>query len=94
MAVLDQLLGLAAPLIRRMGRRKLVERIAQFSLMPAPTGRVVFLGDSIIEQGLWDGWFPGLPTLNRGIGGESIADVLARLDSAIHAPRAVVLLRR
>ena len=92
MAVLDHVFALAAPLIRRLGQRKLAERRAQFALMPPAPGRVVFLGDSIIEQGQWDGWFPALPTLNRGIGGESIADVAARLDSALHAPRAVVLM--
>ena len=92
MALLDHVLALAAPLIRRLGQRKLTERRAQFALtLPAP-GRVVFLGDSIIEQGQWDGWFPALPTLNRGIGGESIADVATRLGSALHAPRAVVLM--
>lgn len=67
MALLDHILALAAPLIRRLGQRKLAERLAQFALMPPTPGRVVFLGDSIIEQGQWDGWFPALPTLNRGI---------------------------
>ncbi len=92
MALLDHILALAAPLIRRLGQRKLAERLAQFALMPPTPGRVVFLGDSIIKQGQWDGWFPALPTLNRGIGGESIADVAARLGSALRAPRAVVLM--
>ena len=92
MALLDHVFALAAPLIRRLGQRKLAERRAQFALMPPAPGRVVFLGDSIIEQGQWDGWFPALPTLNRGIGGESISDVAARLGSALHAPRAVVLM--
>ena len=92
MALLDHVFALAAPLIRRLGQRKLAERRAQFALVPPAPGRVVFLGDSIIEQGQWDGWFPALPTLTRGIGGESIADVAARLGSALHAPRAVVLM--
>ena len=92
MALLDHVFALATPLIRRLGQRKLTERRAQFALTPHAPGRVVFLGDSIIEQGQWDGWFPALPTLNRGIGGESIADVAARLGSALHAPRAVVLM--
>ena len=92
MALLDHLFALAAPLIRRLGQRKLAERRAQFALMPPAPGRVVFLGDSIIEQGQWDGWMPDLPTLNRGIGGERIADVAARLGTALHDPRAVMLL--
>ena len=92
MAILDHVLTFAAPLIRKMGRRRLIERKAQFALAPPAQGQIVFLGDSIIEQGLWDSWFPGLPTLNRGIGGELIADVQARLGSALQSPRAVVLM--
>jgi len=45
---------------------------------PAPRGRVVFLGDSIT-----DGWnlatgFPGKPYVNRGIGGQTTAQLLVR----------------
>jgi len=50
------------------------------------------LGDSITEFGLWDEWFPDLPIANRGVGGETSAQVLTRLQSAIHRPRAVFLL--
>ena len=52
----------------------------------------MFLGDSISEFGLWEEWFPETPLLNRGIGGETSAQVLARLDTAINEPRAVFLL--
>ena len=67
-------------------------RRAQFAAVGAPADRIVFLGDSISEQGNWDEWFPDEPVLNRGIGGETSAQVLARLDTAINAPRAVLLL--
>jgi lysophospholipase L1-like esterase len=50
------------------------------------------LGDSITEGGLWDEWFPEVPIANRGVGGETSAQVLTRLRSAIHQPRAVFLL--
>ena len=45
---------------------------------PVPRGRVVFLGDSIT-----DGWnlatgFPGKPYVNRGIGGQTTAQLLVR----------------
>ena len=54
---------------------------------------VVFLGDSITEGGLWSEWFPQLPLRNRGIGGDTTAGVLRRLDSAIDGdPRALFLL--
>ena len=52
-------------------------RASQFAeLAPAP-GHVVLLGDSITEQGLWQEWFSGQPVLNRGISGETSADLLA-----------------
>ncbi|HSA52508.1 MAG TPA: GDSL-type esterase/lipase family protein [Yinghuangia sp.] len=71
---------------------QMAARATQFAqLVPAP-GRVVFLGDSITEGGLWHEWFPDLPLINRGIGGNTIDDVLARLDTAIVAPAAVFLL--
>ena len=67
-------------------------RRSQIELLEPPSGRVVFLGDSITEQGHWDEWFPELATLNRGIGGETIGDVLGRLDSAINDPTAISVL--
>jgi len=63
-----------------------------FEAMPPPTGRVVFLGDSITQYVGWDDLFPELPTANRGIGGETTSDVLARLETAIQQPLAVSLL--
>jgi lysophospholipase L1-like esterase len=67
-------------------------RASQFAaLTPAPR-QVVFLGDSITEGGLWQEWFTGLPALNRGIGGETSADLLRRVDTAIHDPAGVFLL--
>ena len=46
---------------------------------PVPAGRVVFMGDSIT-----DGWkltdqFPGKPYVNRGIGGQTTAQMLVRM---------------
>lgn len=61
---------------------------------PAPPGRVVFLGDSITE-----GWdlnrdFPGKPYVNRGIGGQTTAQMLVRMfpDVIDLHPAAVILL--
>jgi lysophospholipase L1-like esterase len=67
-------------------------RASQFAELPPASGHVVLLGDSITEYGLWQEWFSGLPVLNRGISGETSADLLRRLDSAIHEPAAVFLL--
>jgi lysophospholipase L1-like esterase len=81
-----------APVVRRALRSGQARRAAQFAaVLPAP-GRVVFLGDSITEWTAWEDWFPDLRTTNRGIGGQAICDILARLGSAIVEPRAVSLL--
>lgn len=53
---------------------------------------MLFLGDSITEWTAWEDWFPELCTMNRGIAGQAICDVMARLDSAIVDPKAISLL--
>ncbi len=60
---------------------------------PSPT-RVVFIGDSITQQ--WDlsKFFPGLETLNRGIGWQTTSEMLVRLrqDALDLHPSAIVVL--
>jgi lysophospholipase L1-like esterase len=89
---LDRLLPIFAPALKRMLRNGQKSREAQFAAMPKAMGQIVFLGDSITEQGLWDGWFPHLPTLNRGIGGQAICDIASRLDTATYSPLAISLM--
>ena len=79
-------------LVKRMLAGAQEHRATQFAEAGTAPGRVVFLGDSITEGGLWHEWFPDVPVLNRGIGGERSADVLRRLDTAINEPVAVFLL--
>ncbi|MRH91485.1 GDSL family lipase [Nocardia sp. SYP-A9097] len=67
-------------------------RISQFERLPTPAGGVVFLGDSLTEGGLWHEWFPEVGTVNRGINGDTIGNLRARLDSAIVDPTAVFVL--
>lgn len=62
--------------------------------LPAESGRVVFLGDSIT-----DGWklaesFPGKPYVNRGISGQTTAQMLVRIfPDVIHLkPAALIVL--
>lgn len=74
-----------------MGRAQRM-RAAQFAVLGAPPGHVVLLGDSITQGGLWQEWFAGAPVLNRGIDGETSADLLRRVDSAVRDPKAVFLL--
>ncbi|WP_172331801.1 GDSL-type esterase/lipase family protein [Mangrovicoccus sp. HB161399] len=54
---------------------------------------VVFLGDSLTEQAPWEEMFPDIRFANRGVSGDTFADILARLDqvSALQ-PKAVFLL--
>ena len=67
-------------------------RRTQFDALGPSRARVVMLGDSITEFGIWDEWLPDTPIVNRGIGGEISSQVLARLSSAIDQPLAVFLL--
>lgn len=65
------------------------------ALPPAPANRVVFLGDSITE--LWgktSPFFPGEPYLNRGISGQTTAQMLIRFrQDVIDLQPAVVILQ-
>ena len=83
---------LVAPLIRPVMRRSIAMRVAQFERLQPTTDRVVFLGDSITDQGAWAEWFPDLRTLNRGISGDTVEGVRKRLGSSLHDPRAISLL--
>ena len=58
-------------------------RRTQFETLNRPEVDIVFLGDSLMEYGLWGEWFPHLTVANRGIGGETTLGVLNRIDSAI-----------
>lgn len=89
----DRLFCVLVPAIRPLvvGRIGMARR-RYFEGLPASPGQVVLLGDSITEQGKWADLFPELRTANRGIGGESTADVLERLHCGIVEPTAVSLL--
>lgn len=84
------------PLMRWIGRATMSPaqrmRRSRFEISESAVGRVVFFGDSITEQGLWDEWFPNLPLLNRGVGGETVAELTARVDPALRGSRAVSVL--
>jgi len=62
---------------------------------PAPEEkRVVFFGDSITDIWKLDAYFPGKPYINRGIGGQTTAQMLVRFRQDVIAlqPKAVVIL--
>ncbi|MGM0376852.1 MAG: GDSL-type esterase/lipase family protein [Bacteroidota bacterium] len=53
---------------------------------------VVFLGNSIIERGMWSEWFPAVPVLNRGIGGDNVWGVYNRLEPVLKGEPAKIFL--
>ena len=62
---------------------------------PARSGgqRVLFLGDSLTQDGDWEAWFPEFDVVNQGVGGDTTDDLLARLDQVVAArPDSVLLL--
>jgi lysophospholipase L1-like esterase len=84
--------SLIVPMLRPMSKRIGAGRRRYFDAVSVPPKRVLFLGDSITEGGMWSDLFPDLPTSNRGIGGEASYDLLERLDRAINDPIAVSLM--
>jgi lysophospholipase L1-like esterase len=60
---------------------------------PADPGRVVFIGDSITDGWRLEEFFPGRPYVNRGISGQTTAQMLVRFYPDVIAlkPAAVVL---
>jgi lysophospholipase L1-like esterase len=62
--------------------------------LPAEPGRVVFMGDSITDLWRLAESFPGKPYVNRGIGGQTTAQMLVRMyqDVINLKPAAMVLL--
>jgi acyl-CoA thioesterase-1 len=51
----------------------------QLKRQPAVPQRVVFMGDSITDLWRLDQYFPGKPYVNRGIGGQTTAQMLVRM---------------
>lgn len=89
----DRRLSLLVPLLRPVVKDRMgASRRRHFATVPVPPGRVLFLGDSITEAGLWPDLFPDLPTSNRGIGGEATYDLSERLDAMINEPLAISLM--
>lgn len=58
-------------------------RTRYFAMTSHADHPIVFLGDSITDDGDWKQLFPTLPVENRGIGGDTTLGVLNRLDEVI-----------
>lgn len=58
-----------------------------------PRQAIVFLGNSITEQGWWSVLIPGKTVVNRGIGGDNTYGMLDRLPEILeYAPRKIFLM--
>ncbi len=51
----------------------LPERVL-YRAVPKVPGQYLFMGDSLIEGGPWNDFFPGVPVQNRGVGGSTVLD--------------------
>jgi len=60
--------------------QKYYHRKSVYEAMPNKKGEIVFLGNSITEQGTWRELFQNNHIINRGIGGDTSDGVLYRLD--------------
>lgn len=58
-------------------------RISQFSTFPVSRDSIVFLGDSLIDEGRWEEMFPNAKTVNRGVLADRTEHIIARLDQVI-----------
>lgn len=69
------------------------ERTTLFNELPVPADSIVFLGDSLTFRTEWSELFPGKNVINRGIGHDTTAGVLKRLDKVIEGkPRKIFIL--
>lgn len=69
-----------------------LQRLELFKQMPNQKNEIVFLGNSITEQGEWQELFPGKPIVNRGIGGDNTFGLFARLDEVLESKPAKIFL--
>lgn len=61
--------------------------------VPVARRNVVMLGNSLTERGLWSEYFQRSAVLNRGIGGDCVAGMMARLAPIVAGePRAIFLM--
>jgi len=89
----DRTYSVLVPMVRPLVKGRMgAGRRRYFDAVGIAKGRVLFLGDSITEGGMWPDLFPDLATSNRGIGGEATYDLLERLDGALNDPAVVCLM--
>lgn len=55
-------------------------------------GSIIFVGDSMIEGGKWEEYFPEASIANRGIIGDNTEGMSNRMDEVIHAKPSILFL--
>ena len=66
-------------LLRPLVEPQRLHSTSQFEAVPPADVDVLFVGDSITELGQWNEWFPDVRVANRGIAGNTSAQVVDRL---------------
>lgn len=61
------------------------ERMSVFEDMEVEKGQVIFIGDSITHQGLWNELIPNSNIINRGIGSDTTEGVKHRLEDVVNS---------
>ena len=68
-------------------------RYLQFALDPQPEHSIIFLGDSMTDNGNWKDLFPREHVINMGIGGDTTQGILNRLPQVIRLkPKKIFLM--
>ncbi len=70
-----------------------IRQASQFEMLPIQPSDVVFLGDSITEAVQWHELFPAITSRNRGIGGNTVGEIRARIEPIVRGqPRKLFLM--
>ena len=68
-------------------------RRAFYELTPVKKHNIVMLGNSLTERGLWGEYFQPAYVLNRGIGGDCVSGMIARLETILSGkPKAMFIM--
>ncbi len=68
-------------------------RRAFYELTPVRKHNIVMLGNSLTERGLWGEYFQPAYVLNRGIGGDCVSGMIARLETILSGkPKAMFIM--
>ncbi len=70
-----------------------VHRKSQLDMLPTKRADIVMWGNSLTRQGEWQEWLPEFVVCNRGIEGDHVAGLMARMDQVVALqPRWVLLM--